>query len=194
MQIVLTKRAPIHGVSFTLNYTWDKAMDDVQNFLESLMSLCEQSGPRVLLTFQTTLQPMRFMIFPLAVVTSSEVTTCSWSSIVGGWRVTGVFEYASGYAIAVTTGGCNTGGTGGTCIPDLTPGYTGSPRIHGGYGSHVTAATLGTTQYLDPTAFTTPPSYSFGNAPATAPYHLYGPGDHNLDMSVVLRVSNSARG
>jgi hypothetical protein len=66
----------------------------------------------------------------------------------------------------------------------LTPGYNGSPRVHGGYGSHVTATTLGTAQFLDPTAFTTPPSYSFGNAPRTAPYHLYGPGDHDIDASL----------
>jgi len=183
LQLVLTKRAPIRGVTFTLNYTWDKAMDDVENYRNGYEPLRTEWSPSVtdIPNFLTA-----YAVYDLPAGRGHLVGGDNpfVDAIVGGWRLTTDFFYASGYPIQVTTSGCSTGGTTGTCIPNLTPGYVGSPRVHGGYGSHVTAATLGTTQYLDPTAFTTPSTYTFGNAPTTGPYHIYGPGDHDVDASV----------
>lgn len=183
LQLTIAKRAPFHGLTWNLNYTWDKAMDDVENFRNGYEPLRAEWSPS-----QTDIPNYLtvYAVYDLPAGRGHLVggDNAILDAIVGGWRTTGVFFYSSGYALQVTTGGCNTGDTGGTCIPNLTPGYTASPRVHGGYGSHVTAATLGTTQYLDPTAFTTPSTFTFGNAPTTAPYHLYGPGDHDIDMSV----------
>jgi hypothetical protein len=183
LQLTFAKRAPFHGLTWNLNYTWDKAMDDVENYRNGYEPLRAEWSPS-----QTDI-PNYLTVYAVYDLPAGRGHLVGGDNpfldaIVGGWRTTGVFFYSSGYALQVTTSGCNTGDTGGTCIPNLTPGYSGSPRVHGGYGSHVTAATLGTTQYLDPTAFTTPSTFTFGNAPTTAPYHLYGPGDHDLDLSV----------
>ena len=171
LELSLRKRAPFHGVTFSLNYTWDKVMDNLGSFKNGYEPLrAEWSvGTTDIPNYLTA-----YAVYDLPAGRGHLVggDNMLLSSIVGGWRVTGVFKYSSGYPISLGS------------WPNLTPGYTGSGRIHGGYGSHVTAATLGTTQYLDPTAFTSPPSYQYGNAPRTAPYHLYGPGDHNLDMSI----------
>ena len=183
MQLTISKRQPIHGVSFSFSYTWDKEMDNVGTFRNGFEPLRAEWSPG------TTDIPNYFTTYAVYDLPAGRGHLLGGdnpfiSGIVGGWRLTGTVYYATGYPVVVTTAGCSTGGTAGTCEPNLTPGYNGSPRVHGGYGSNVTAATLGTTQFLDPTAFTTPPSYTFGNAPRTSPYHLYGPGDHDIDASL----------
>lgn len=86
--------------------------------------------------------------------------------------------------MAITTSGCQVVGQ-GTCMPSLTTGYAGTPRIGGGWGKNLTAATIGAHPYIDATAFTVPnQSYQIGSAPRTGAYNLFGPGSYDLDSGL----------
>lgn len=51
--------------------------------------------------------------------------------------------------------------------------------------------------FIDSNAFVVNNAYQFGNAPRTAPFNIYGPGNYNLDISLRrsfnLRITESAR-
>jgi len=113
--------------------------------------------------------------------------------IFSGFKFSGVFQSYSGSPLTITASSC-AGGVGGvapasegTCYPSLAAGYTGTPRINGHWGQGVTAASV-TKQFIDQNAFVTTvstiaaPEYS--NAPRTAPYKIFGPGNYDLDISL----------
>ena len=50
-------------------------------------------------------------------------------------------------------------------------------------------ATNTTTNFIDPTAFSTPMNQAFGNAPRTAPFNLRGPSLWDIDMSLKREVT-----
>jgi hypothetical protein len=127
-----------------------------------------------------------------------------------GWQLSGLYTYAAGTPLAVTWSGASSTNTPGQGqgMPDLDTTYSGSARTSGSYGSGpngYTTASLGTVQYIAPSAFTTPISvstapnctaggriqlsncnaaYLIGNAPRTRPLELVGPGTQDLDASV----------
>ena len=134
MQLTISKRQPIHGVSFSFSYTWDKEMDNVGTFRNGYEPMRAEWSPG------TTDIPNYFTTYAVYDLPAGRGhlvggDNALLSGILGGWRLTGTVYYATGYPVVVTTAGCNTGGTAGTCEPNLTPGYNGSPRVHGGdYG------------------------------------------------------------
>jgi hypothetical protein len=92
----------------------------------------------------------------------------------------------------VTYAGCNAP-LAGTCMPDINPDYAHSPRKNGQFGRGVTAANLGSVQFIDPAAFQAPAAYTtgfgtnynlIGNLRRTAPYGLRNPGKTNDDISL----------
>ena len=125
----------------------------------------------------------------------------------GGWQMSGIYTYQSGYPIAVTWSGCS-GSTypgQGQCMPDINTSFTGkTARINGSYGKGPNgqqAQYLGKVQYIDPTAFTTPQNvstasgcaptntcslaqYLIGNAPRTKAFNLNAPGTQDLDAGL----------
>jgi hypothetical protein len=181
LQLSLTDRTPIRGLTFTMNWTWEKLMDDLGTYRSGYEPRSAEWS------LGTTDIPQQITGYAVYDIPAGKGHLVGWDNplvdqIVGGWRVSGVITYATGSPLAVTTGGCTTSGT---CMPNLTPGYNGSPRKNGGYGSKgITWSNASTRQYIDPTAFTTPTSYTYGNAPRTAPYNLFGPGNHDVDMSL----------
>lgn len=87
----------------------------------------------------------------------------------------------------------------------LNPGFAGAARVNGKWGKGITAANTSAISYIAQSAgtctttaptgpFINPvstclnssyaPAYTFGNAPRTAPYNLYGPGNYDLDISL----------
>jgi hypothetical protein len=87
-------------------------------------------------------------------------------------------------------------------MESLNPAFSGPARIHGKWGQGVTAANYSTpntpaNQFIDNTAFVANTAYQFGNAPRTAPYNIYGPGNYGLDLALVrsfpLHLTESSR-
>ena len=111
--------------------------------------------------------------------------------------------------MAVTGSSCQTNQAQSGCPPTLNPAFGGPIRVNGKWGQGITAANTGAISYVAqstcstvsapvgpfiapnaPTGQTSclntalAPSYTFGNAPRTAAYNLYGPGNYNLDISL----------
>jgi hypothetical protein len=86
-------------------------------------------------------------------------------------------------------------------MPDVNPNFSGSARINKNWGKGITAAKLGASpaqggiQYIDSNAFSVPNNFGttapgqtaitkIGDAPRTAPYHLWNPSTYRLDASL----------
>jgi hypothetical protein len=143
-------------------------------------------------------------------------------AIFGGYKFSEIFQAFSGSPVAVTGSACQTNPAQSTCAPTLNPNFAGPIRVNGKWGQGITAANTGAISYIassvgstsvaptgpfisptvpsgQTTLLNTPvaPAYTFGNAPRTAPYGLYGPGNYQLDIALVrsfpLHLGESSR-
>jgi hypothetical protein len=126
-------------------------------------------------------------------------------AILGGFKFSGIFQAYSGSPLAILGSSCQTNPalTTTACEPTMNPLYSGSARVNGGWGAGITAANPSAISYIAPSGgtlaaptgpFIAPtstllnsvwaPAYTFGNAPRTAPYNLYGPGNYDVDISL----------
>jgi hypothetical protein len=103
------------------------------------------------------------------------------NQLIRNWSLSGDVQHEAGVPLSITATGCNDP-FGGTCMPNVTAGYTGAPRINGGWGRKNLAKT--NYGYIDPAAFSVPAAYTIGNAPRTYAYHLRGAGNYTENLSV----------
>jgi hypothetical protein len=112
-------------------------------------------------------------------------------NIIGGWTATGIHNYRSGDALQITTGGFRTDALfNGTIRPDL---VTGLPIV---LDSSAAVQIVGTGggQYLNPAAFTQPPSTAngvplrLGTAPRFLP-NVRGPASISEDFGLMKRFT-----
>ncbi|SEG48109.1 Carboxypeptidase regulatory-like domain-containing protein [Bryocella elongata] len=131
----------------------------------------------------------------------------------GGFKLSSVFQAYTGSPLAITGSSCQTNQAQSTCEPTLNPSWSGNPRINGKWGSGVTYGNYASTYFIQPSVCSTvtpptgpfinpaapsgqtsclntpyAPSYTFGNAPRTAAYNLYGQGLYQLDLALVRTV------
>lgn len=219
-QLSVAKRMT-HGLAFNVNYTYSKNIDDagtqrsgydipgsviangksyVKNRIDRSLSI--NSQPQNLSAFGVYKLP-----FGKGHIGGEHFIT---RALFGGWDMSHIFQYSSGIPLAVVaTCASSTGNIGqGTCMPDVNPSYTGDPRQNGGWGKDITAATLGTKQYLKGTLSGVPgggagsttakpipcassagpfcdsANYTIGDAPRIAPYGLRGPSVYRLTSAV----------
>jgi len=143
-------------------------------------------------------------------------------AILGGYKFSEIFQAFAGSPLAITGSSCQTNPAESTCNANLNPNFAGPVRVNGKWGQGITAANTGAISYIAasggtqaaPTgpfiapsqlAVTTAfpngspfaPNYTFPNAARTAPYNLYGPGNYQLDISLVrsfpLHLGESSR-
>lgn len=98
---------------------------------------------------------------------------------IGGWQLAGIMSYSSGAPLGTITGVCLVPYTGG-CYANYNPGFHGSPRINGTYGSQGKTPV----PYVNINAFEVAPSFTFGDTPRTMAYGLRGPWNLNEDVSL----------
>lgn len=206
LQVSVNQRMS-HGISYTLNYTWSKNLGDdgtyrsgyaipagaTSNGLAYKANRIDRSQtvnniPHNLSMYGVFQSPFgknkmggqHFLVRALA----------------GDWQLSNIFTYNSGTPLVLTYATC-TAPNAGQCMPDLNPNYVGTGRKNGHYGQGITAANIGSSQYLDPAAFQAPGQYpnactgtncvllnKIGTAPRTAPYGIHGPARVNLDLSL----------
>ncbi len=218
LQLLLQQRVA-HGLAFTVNYTYSKNIGDDGTYRTGFdIPAADVSGgtqawkqdriDRGLTAISTPQIVHVFGVYSLPFgkgqIGGNNMLV---SALVGGWQLSENYSYNSGYPLAVTwSGGSGTNTPGqGTSMPDLAPGFTGSARQNGSYGSGPNGtqyANLSSIQYVNPTAFTSPISvstapgctaggrnqpsacnaaYLIGSAPRTAPFTLRAPGTQNID-------------
>ena len=179
LQLTLRKRMS-NGLQFTLNYTNSKEIDDQgtyrNGYLSTRIERSRGTGDTPQLLSITSVYNLPFGANN-QFGSGNEIAR----AIVGGWSLSGIYTYSSGNPLAIT-GTCNTP-NGGTCEPNYTPGYAGSPRINGGWG-HGALAGQPSPFYIDKAAFTDPPAFTIGGLARTAPYGLRGPSTYNMDLSL----------
>ncbi|MGH9328776.1 MAG: TonB-dependent receptor domain-containing protein [Terriglobia bacterium] len=107
------------------------------------------------------------------------LNTGAGSKVLGGWQISGVWEFTSGFPLLFT---CTS-----ACPGFNTPGNTESPDVSGPikklYG-------IGTQPWFDTSPFSAPPPATFGNV---GPYILAGPNIFNLDASLSRQFRLSER-
>lgn len=130
-------------------------------------------------------------------------------AVFGGFKFSEIFQSFSGSPLAITSTSCQTNPAQSTCSPMLNPNFAGNVRVNGKWGHGITAANTSAISYIAASTgdcktstpsgpFINPvstclnsayaPAYTFGNAARTAPYNLYGPGNYQLDLSLVRSV------
>jgi hypothetical protein len=217
LQITLLQREA-HGLSFNINYTYSKNLGDDGTFRSGYNipagALSNGAGAasaqtwhqdRIERSLTTIDNPQIFHAYGVWKLPLGKGYIGNNSFVVrqlaSGWQLSGIYVYSSGTPVVVTWSGTSTSTYPGqgAAMPDLniaSPDFTSkNARINGSYGTGAggtTAANLGSVQYFDNGAFTTPANasptstaqYLLGNAPRTRPLNLWNPGTQNIDASL----------
>ena len=217
-QVSLAERAS-KGLTFNVNYTYSQNVDDTgtqrSGYAIPAFALANnRSYPqnRIDRSISINDQPQNLSIY--GVYTSQYGKGSMFGehfiarALLSGWQTSMIFQYSSGLPLPIV-GTCNaTQNVGqGTCMPDVNPNFQGDVRINGKWGAGVTAATLGTKQYLQgyvpnttsgvgisatststPCAASTGPfcnsgNYMIGDAPRF-PYGLRSMDNYRLNMAL----------
>ena len=149
LEIQLREHAT-HGLDLMGNYTFSKSMDDVGTFRVN-------DNPRLDRSLSTADQPEN--------VTATAVYKLPFGhdgigansrlvrSVAGGWTLSTIFLYHSGFPIPFTATGCGGNGILGQCMPSLVPGQ--QSRQNGSYSTApggITAANYTQNRYFNPNA------------------------------------------
>jgi hypothetical protein len=161
-QVSISHR-PTHGLSFTLNYTFSKEMDDAgtnrSGFAIPASLTLNNKGwarNRIDYSLSTLDEPQQLAAFGVYRLPFGKngIGANSFLArvILGGWETSHILQYVSGMPLTLSSTSCSSYSVGqGTCMPDINPNYTGGKngvRINGKWGQGVNALTLGTTQYV----------------------------------------------
>lgn len=201
LQISLAQRE-WHGLSYTLNYTFSKTIDDIagsrsgyaipNNVIDG--GVGNPNPNRIDRTVSSNNIPNNLQIFGVySLPFGGEGQLGSGNPIVraviGGWKLSFIFSKVSGGPLSITGLNCQTPGS---CYPSYATNHTGPVRINGGYGNGVTATTVNSISYIDASAFVATPGnggYNFGNVTRNAPYNLYNIGNYDLDSGIKRQFS-----
>jgi len=216
-----------HGLTTNANFTWARAIDDGGTFRTgyaipagTLANDSSASFPadRIDRAVSTSNQPLRFVLtsvwawpFGKTVLANDAIER----AILGGFSFSGVYQAFSGSPLSLTEATTQTNPAESTFEPILNPAfYRGSARQNGKWGKGITAANTGAISYIVPSTGTTAAAatgpfmnpvttvlssyaYKISDAPRTAPYNLYGPGNYDLDLAMVrsfpLHFTESAK-
>ena len=225
LQVSLNMRAT-HGFTFMANYTWSRAIDDGGTFRSgyAIPAAYSNTGKSyapdaIERSVSTSNQPQHVVVTGVwdLPIGRSFLAGRGWErAVFGGFKFSEIFQAFSGSPMYITATTCQTNPAAAICNPTLNPGFSGAGRVNGKWGQGVTAATTNLISYIAPSVcvagsapvgpfiapgscLNTPlaPAYTFGNAPRTAAYNIYGPGNYNLDIALVrsfpLHLSERSR-
>lgn len=185
-QMVLKKRMS-HGLDFMLNYTYSKEIDDGGTFRSGYISNRAERS-RGTADIPEILNSTAVYQLPFGKGHGFGSGNPIVSALVSDWTVSGIYTYAAGAPLTITSSACNNPFS-GTCMPNINSAFGfNSPRRNGSYGAGALAGQT-SPSYIDPSAFSDTPAYTFGNVARTAPYGLRGPGRYDIDMSLKRSVT-----
>ena len=172
-----------NGLTFMINYTFSKEMDDLAgvrypgaDYLEYSVGALDRKH---VLTSTAVYQ------LPFGAGRKYNSDNLFVRGLISGWQLSGIFTAATGAPLSI--GGTCTGGgvINASCYPNYTPGFTGSAVLSSKPGTVAAASTA----HLNKAAFTDPAVYTYGNAARTAPYGLFAPTLTDIDASVRRDIS-----
>ena len=195
LQLTLNQRV-WHGLSATLNYTWSKQIDDLGGYRSGypIPASVIDNGINYPVANRidranTSIDPQSLRIYGVYNIPIGGKGEFGGShfvvkAVASGWRVTSIYMKSAGAGLSITGTGCNTPGT---CYPSYNTAFTGPERIGGGYGTGVLANNIGTTKFLDSTAYNATPGnsgYNFGDAPRESPYGIHNVANYSWSAGV----------
>jgi hypothetical protein len=212
LQVTLSERTA-HGLTFNLNYTYSKNLGDEGSIRNGFAlppgaidgSSKSWSQDRIDRSWEATSQPQEVNIYgvyklPFGTAGHFGGTSLLTRELVGGWQVSGIYQYYSGSPFAAVWGAggncANNTPNAGSCMPSYNPAFSGSARINGSYGTGpggVTFANASNIHYVNPAIFAQPVDlstvagfhqYVTGNAARTRPYNINGPGNQQTSASI----------
>jgi hypothetical protein len=168
------------GLTYMVNYTFSKEMDDLAGVRYPGADYLEYSVGSI--DHRHVLSTTLVYSLPFGQGRRFNSDNVVVRNIIGGWQISGIFTEASGAPLGIT-GTCTGGGIiDAACIPNMAPGFSGSARQSP--ADPTTVAVVRSTSYLKKAAFVDPAPYTIGNAARTAPYGLYAPHVADVDLSV----------
>ena len=174
LQAVLSQK-PRAGLSYTINYTWSKLIDNTGTGRTAYNHAYERS----LSLYDHPQNISAYGVYAEPFGKGSHFA----DKLIRNFEISGIYTFTSGTPLAVLGSGCVTVSS-GTCEPNLNPAFGGPVRINGKWGRGSTAAQLSTVPFIASAGFSTPAAYIYGNSPRTAPYGLLGPGGYNINTSL----------
>jgi hypothetical protein len=152
---------PTHGLTFNINYTWSKEIDDAGTIRSGYPIPAAQNATgkawkadrmdRSLSTIDSPQNVAAYGVYKLPFgrggIGASHFLV---RALAGGWEFSSILTYSSGYPLTLSSSAC-TGTTlpnQGTCMPDLNPNFTG-PIMAQKWGTGATALNLGTKNYIN---------------------------------------------
>jgi hypothetical protein len=166
VQLLLNMR-PWHGFSFSANYTFSRSIDDGGTFRTGYAipagtiygnSSAAYPADRIERTVSTSSQPQHFVltdVWDLPIGRTILAGNNMERAILGGFKFSDIYQAYSGSPLAVTGSSCQTNPADSTCEPTLNPGFSGSARQNGKWGSGVTWANYNATSGGQPVASST---------------------------------------
>lgn len=178
LQVVATKRFS-RGLTFNFNYTWAKAFDDTGGARTAYNLKNEKARSAVA---PHVVNFLSVYSLPFGKGGSFGAGSRLVDAVAGHWQLSGITVYRAGAPIGTVVPSCNLPNA-GNCYANYAPGYTGSPRINGDYGSgNLSGANA--TIFIDKNAFLSPAAFTYGNTPRTGAYGLALPSFWAQDISI----------
>jgi len=197
VQVLLNMRA-WHGLTVNANYTFSRAIDDGGTFRSgyaipagTIANNPTESFPADLIErgVSTSNQPQHFVltsVFALPFGKSILGEQPLERSILGGFKLSGIYQAYSGSPLAITGSTCQTNPADQTCEPTLNPNFSGPARQNGKWGKGVTWANYNSTTAGGPTsssAFVVPSLGSVNKAGTAIITPISGPSLDRLRLS-----------
>jgi hypothetical protein len=194
VQLTIQQRLA-YGLTFMLNYTYSKTIDDVGTFRSGFAIPAGLVAGSTKAWAMDRIDRSRGTIDVPQLLTFTSVYDLPFgkghwgggnrvvSGVVGGWSLSDIFTYVSGNPLSIVGSTCTDPGQ-GTCMPSYASGFTGSARQNGGWGHGATAASLAKISYINSSAFESTPDYEIGNLARTGAYGLRGPSNYDIDGSL----------
>ncbi len=168
---------PTHGLTFNLNYTYDKELDDTGTQrtgyaipANAILDGVARKANRIDRSVAVLDIPQNLAAYGVYKLPFGKGGIGAHNFMVralaGGWELSGISTYSSGLPLFITSSACTATSlpNQGTCMPDLNPGFTGKNiRQNGKWGQGVTALTLGTLSYINGYTSSTTPGQGVGS-------------------------------
>jgi Carboxypeptidase regulatory-like domain/TonB dependent receptor len=178
--LILTLRQQLHsGLTFNFSYVRSKELDDIASARTAYNHLLEYGYGTIDRPNVVTANFSYALPFGAGHRLGNSTLA---SALVGGWQVSGIYTYSSGTPLSITSTSCNTPYTGGVCIPNPNPSFSGSVRLNGGPAKP--KGPVSGVSYISAGAFAAPAPYVFGTLTRSAPFGLRGAAIWDQDLTV----------
>lgn len=202
------KQRPAHGLSWMLNYTWSKGIDDLGTF----RVYDNQRMDRSITTADQPHNMVATVVYQLPFGKGHMFgDNMIYRALVSDWTVSDIVKLNSGLPLLATGSGCGGSSILNQCMPNIVPNQKGRQYKWGKTSTGATGSWdskspnfIGAVNYVNPNAFTVnvsslssgtapgqavvvglgPGLYAPGNAARTAPLGMFGPGFFDDDIAL----------